>query len=451
MRKHINRRVLSNYQITDYINNDKPIEEKASLPRDFFQYRPKLYQQLVIPSFVHGYSLAIEYMRDWFLGHFENKNYFKSININGRHVMDEWKHFNKLNIVREKPMLAIVPTVEYDHDRETIDVYHADRRLLLHKSNYQQSFFKDWKSMSFLYADPRELKMNFSFKIRVGSRAEQLDLWKKMELYFRIGASETNYVSQDMHIPHELISALATANGFELDNNGEVKDVMSFIAYCNEHSDMPIIFKMRAINQKPEYFLRTNNCRVHIITRDKIQLDDGEKEGRLDSNFHIEMQAVVHMIIPHFYVFFSQQPIEQKITVGHEGIGIYSINAIEIPPENARGWGQIVQTNYLCDEGDTEIDLSTLFSGNSPLAETMRYNLKNFISPDSFIQVVIYRSDIKAILVQGWMDYKKLSFNFNDPIDHETMLTIVVYADKGYINDTVSMLHNYNTTRIENS
>ena len=293
--------------------------------------------------------------------------------------------------------------------------------------------------------------MNFSFKIRVSSRAEQLDLFRKMELNFRIGATETNYVSQDMHIPHELMTALAMANGFELDNNGEVKDVMSFIAYCNEHSDMPIIFKMRAINQKPEYFLRANNVRVHITTKDKIQLDDGEKEGRLDTNYHLEMQATVHMIVPHFYVFFSQEPIEHKVTVGHDGIGIYSINAMEIPPENSRGWGQIVQTNYLCDKGDTGIDLTSLFSGNSPMAETMRYSLKNFITPDSFIQVVILSSDTKAIMIKGWMDYKRLSYNFDDPMDHEEMLTIVIYADKGYINDTVSVLHNYNTTRIENS
>ena len=160
---------------------DMTPQERAELPRDFFEYRPQLYRNLAMPSYVHGYSLAIEYMRDWFLSHFD-KDFFKVVHINGKHVLDDWKHFNNYNIKREKPMLAIVPTVDYDYDRESLDLYMADQNLLLKRSNYQQSFLKDYDSMTFLYMQPRALKMNFTFKVRVNSRAEQLDLYNKMEI-----------------------------------------------------------------------------------------------------------------------------------------------------------------------------------------------------------------------------------------------------------------------------
>lgn len=457
MNRKLNRQPMSIYQITDYITDGKTEKEKAALPRDFFHYRPELYKQLIIPSFVHGYSLCIEYMRNWFLNKFEKRvrsdgtreEYFKSVNVNGRHVLDEWKHFNKQNIKREMPMLAIIPTVDYEHDREYQDAYLADRRLLLHKSDYQQSFFKDWDNMLFLYAQPKEMKMNFTFKVRVSSKAEQQDLLQKMELYFRVGASETEHISADIHIPYDIMVCLAKANGFEVDKSNTIVDPFSFVSYCNKHSDMPIIYKMRAINQKAEFFMRASNLRVHIICRDKIQPDDGEKEGRLDTNYHLELQTVVYMIVPHFFVFFNQKPIEHEITVGHEAVGIYTINCFEVPPCNSRGWNQKAQTNYLCDKGERFIDLSSIFEGKAPMCETMRYNLENFINPDSFIEVVVYRARQAPILMSGWVDYRHLRYVFDDEIEKEEMMLIVVYADDGYINNTMINIKNYNSTRID--
>lgn len=65
----------------------------------------RLYKALSIPSFVHGYSLAIEYIKSWFLGKFKEfgfpDNYFKTVYINGKHVLDDWKYFNKDNIKKK--------------------------------------------------------------------------------------------------------------------------------------------------------------------------------------------------------------------------------------------------------------------------------------------------------------------------------------------------------------
>ena len=102
------REKVSINDIINYkIDQMTPEEKRVAVPRDFVAYKPKLYKSLVCPSYVHGYSLAIEYMKKWFLSKFDKK-YFKFVHINGKHVLDDWKHFNNYNIVREKPMLAIV-------------------------------------------------------------------------------------------------------------------------------------------------------------------------------------------------------------------------------------------------------------------------------------------------------------------------------------------------------
>ena len=34
---------------------------------DYDKFKPILYNNLFVPSYVHGFSLAIEYMKEWFL------------------------------------------------------------------------------------------------------------------------------------------------------------------------------------------------------------------------------------------------------------------------------------------------------------------------------------------------------------------------------------------------
>ena len=415
----------------------------ANLPRDFFQYRPFLYRSLIMPSYVHGYSLAIEYMKKWFISKFP-ENYFKVIHVNGKHVLDDWKHFNNYNIKREKPMLAIVPTVEYDYDREQLDLYMADADLYLKRSNYQQSFLKDYKNNVFLAMQMRALRMNFRFKVRLNSRSEQLDLFNRMEIWFRVGTTQQNYLSADFHVPYEVMSNIATDLNFKVDpDTHRIINVIDFISYLNEHSDLPFIFKIRAINQKPEFFIRVRDLYTHISTLNKLELDDGERTGKLDTNYHVEMEATLTIPIPQFYVYFSQYAISQRIPVREDmGIGIYTINAFEIPPENKVGWGQYAQTSYLCEKGETYIDLSPIFEDRGNINQVIQHSIKNGVSPDQFIDVEAYYGDDIAKKVHFQMDYKEMKMMLDHPAYEEDTIVIAIYADKEYVNNTIITLEN---------
>ena len=433
--------------ITSRFEAMTPEQKRAALPRDFVDYKPKLYKNLILPSYVHGYSLAIEYMKMWFLEKFD-KDYFKVVHINGKHVLDDWKRFNNYNIKREKPMLAIVPTLESDFDRDNLDLYQADRNLLLKTSNFMQSFFKDYDRMSFIYMKMRAMRMNFTFKVRVNSRSEQLDLMNKMELWFRVGSTMMEYINAEFHIPYDIILNIAEAAHFEI-KDGVIVDILEFIAYLNRYSDLPIVFKMRAINQKPEFFVRVNNMYVHISNIDKLQIDDGEREGKLDNNFHVEMSCQLTMPIPHFFVYFCQDPIVYTIGVNeHNGktIGIYSINNFEIPPQNEKNWTQVAITSYLCDPGEQVIDLSPIFKGSGNFNRAIEYSLKNMVSPESFVDIRVYRSDDVAKELNIDFNYETFQLMLPEPMKHEEAIDIAIYADKEYVNDVIisndNILHN---------
>lgn len=448
------RKTLSRSELRDALGDDNDRIHQIRMRKKHGEYRVKrLYSNLAIPSYVHGYSLGIEFMRSWFLEKFP-RDYFKTVYINGKHVLDDFKYFNRDAIKREKPMVAIVPTVEYDHDREYIDLYAADPDIFLKRSNYQQSFFKDDERDLYLGMNFQTIRMNFAYRVRVSSRAQQLDLFKRMELMFRIGATQKKSLSTDFHIPKDIILSIAEKAGFDIDKeNKKVLNVMEFLSYMNSHSDLPILFKMRAINQKPEFFIRVRDMYTHIACRDKLSLDDGERDGQLDNNFHIDMAATLTMPIPHFFVFYSAEPMMGQTKVYEEdnniSVGLYSFNDFKIPEKNELGWYQIALTSYLCDKGEKFIDMSEVFSGNTNLDIVMEHNLKNFISPKGFIDIKVFRNDDRALSVKTEMDYETKRLIFLENMDEETVY-IVIYADREYINETISSLEEYKKYRISN-
>ena len=59
----------------------------------------------------------------------------------------------------------------------------------------------------------QNLRMQFNFRVKVSTRAEQLDLKEKMNLRFRIGATQGEYRSADFVVPMELLVNIANLEG----------------------------------------------------------------------------------------------------------------------------------------------------------------------------------------------------------------------------------------------
>lgn len=453
-----NTRTVSINEIGEILGNNKDERvHQLRLRKKNGEYRVKrLHSDLVCPSYVHGYSLAIEFMRSWFLSKFE-KDFFKTVYINGKHVLDDYTEFNKDTIKKEKPMLAIMPTVEYDHDRDVIDSYLADPSLFLRRSSYQQSFFRDEEKDLYLGVQFRELKMNFGYKIRVSTRAQQQDLWNSMELNFRIGATQKEYITADFHIPKKIMIDIAERAGFDVNKEkNTICNILEFLSYLNTHSDLPITYKMRAINQQQEFFMRVgrnDGLFVHITNADKISADDGERDGQLDNNFHLEFASVIRVPIPHFYAYYSQEDVTGSTNIYEDdraSIGLYSFSEFKIPDRNDLGWYQVAMTSYLCEKNEKFVDMSEVFSGNTNLDAVIKYNLKQCISPQSFIDIRAYRNNDSACKVNIKMDYMENKLYFLEDMDDESII-IAIYADMGYVNSTIINIEDYNKTRITSS
>jgi hypothetical protein len=415
----------------------------------------EMYGNLILPSYVHGYSLAIQYMYNWFKNKFPN-DYFKGgIYIDGKNVLDDYRKLNEWgskSIVKgQNPRARMAPTVDYDYDRDTLDIYGAPPEMYLRRSKLQQSFFKDYDRNLFLGIVPRALRMNVTYKVRVNTRSQQLDLFNQMELNFRNGATQYEYISADFHIPKSVMLIIAQKAGFEI-KNGEVVNIIDFLSYLNKHSEVPFLFKLRAINLQPEFFIRMNNIYTHISVRDKLSLDDGERDGKLDFNFGVEMNATLTIPIPHFYSFYVSEDIKsnvslKKITNDDSDIALYSINVYEIPKVNDKGWMIGAITDYQTDKGETKMDLSSIFAGNNSITAAINHDLTNGVSPSHFLEIKVYKDEDMAIDVPIDFDWKTKIAKFKEP-QPEEILHIAIYNDKEYINELDIELNKMNDSRI---
>lgn len=394
---------------------------------------------LALPSYVHGYSLAVEYMYNWFKSKFPKDFFRGGIYIDGKNVLDDYKRLNDYamrNIVKgENPRARMAPSIEYDWDREGLDLYTAPPEIYLKRSGFQDAFFKDYERDMFLGFAPRGLRMNVNYKVRLNSRSQQLDTFNKMELDFRNGATQREYLSVDFHVPKYIMIKIADRAGFDI-VDGEVVDIIEFIHYLNAHSELPFLFKLRAINRKAEFFIRVNDLYTHIAVKDKLQLDDGERDGKLDFNFHIEMNAVLDMPIPHYYAFYSAEEIATSVTVQEQQEGcvaLYSINIFDIPKVDEHGWNIAAQTDYQIDKGDMYIDLSTIFQGNNPLAKAINNDLAIGVSPSKYINIKIYTDEDLAKEINFRMNWKEMKAEFEFP-SIEQIAHIAIYYNRDYIN-----------------
>lgn len=402
---------------------------------------------ICIPSSVHGYSLAVEYYRDWFLSKFD-KNYFKTVFINGRHILQDYMRYSEVSMLKQaKPAVAITPIANFEHDRETQDSYMGGVDMLIGKFNHQQGFFKDYEKNIFVGMGSRELEVEFASRVRVETRAQQMDIYRHMEIACRIGYTNMEYISADFHIPYDIIKNIAVAAGFKLNKDEEVEDVVNFVKYLNAHSEMPILYKLRTMTGKSEYFVRVNRVLAHIINSDKLNKDDGEMEGQLYNNFHVEMQSTLHIYVPSYYVMYSAKPLYKYIPVADSStFGLYSVKILEMPEINEKHWNLYIKTGLEIDMEDfkkkeTEFDISSLLY-NTHIRRIIDDHLKMGISPTRFIDIKIFDFDDSIEYTINWSTLKIYCKNFKSK-----ELQIGVYIDTKYYNDAADTTFNIKRTR----
>lgn len=412
------------------------------------EHSKTLYRSICVPSTTQSYSLCIEFIKKWFISKFADDT-FKSIYIEGKNIYDDFRSLSRNELLkRQRPSLVITPSIDWGFTNENIDSYPYGMELYTQTGKFKNSFFSCHSTGSYLGIGMETMLMNFNFRIKLDTRAQQLDMYKFIKLACRIGFTCGEDVDLDFHIPYSLMIQLAKDNGFEVVQRDEndnqtteiIKNIPGFLKWLNTHSSLPFLYKHRTLNGKNEFFIRMRDMYVHIRPSD-ISADDGEREGQLSSNFSIEFSAEVRFPAPKMYAYYSNNAHKLQTVYGawYQPYGpvssCYTFKGSVIPDTNRYDWPLFMSTTYEDDEENINkplhIEFAELLEGD--VGECIKDCLQKGISPSIFCDMIFYNG---GEYIQGKFDWEALSFD-SDMIVRSAGTYIGLYIDNNYVSNFI--------------
>ena len=271
----------------------------------------------------------------------------------------------------------------------------------------------------------------------------------------RVGATQKSQVSYDFHLPYEMMLNMAKHNGFEIEYPPEekqsilyprIKNVPKFLSYLNSHSMFPISYKLRTANGNCEFFMRVPDQYTHISNLDPLSLDDGEREGQLDNNFHIEMNCQLLIPAPQEYFFYSSEALDNKFKLQNDIAGLYRFRPLSPPDKDPHGWRQYISTEYQDDSKHVEsIELAELLEGTD-LEKAMNATREMGISPAVFVNIILYNAQYEQRIKIDWENM------IIYPVIQDLKMVysqITIYVDLEYMNNQIKLIDNTEKNRLQ--
>lgn len=404
---------------------------------------PKILRSsIALPSQHQAYAVCVEFAKNWFLEKFD-EDYFNSVYVNTAHSFDEFRKFSSINdqLKRTNPLLAITPVIDMSHNRQWVDSMPEAPKIMT-RSHMDAAFMHDYEKNIHLQLACKTILMTFTYKIRVNTRAEELDMMEFIKLNHRAGWTQSKYLAVDVHVPKQIITQIAYDNGFNIKNNGSIEEPIKLLEYLNRHSGIPFLYKLRCSTGNEEFFLKVPNCCAHIKA-EMPTMDDGERQDAITTNYNIDFQIEVEMAAPYCFIYYSQ--FEHKFILPYDRYSKQDIVAImpaiktEVPKIDENGWDLCTTTEYDVDDEDIRkpisIDFSEFFKGHE-IYNIIEYTKAIAISPAIFINFIILNDGIP---IRYEMDWNTMICNTD--IISNTRSIIGIYCDKKYMNDALIYLN----------
>lgn len=433
------------------------VDVKKLRPLTFSDLNKQLTQRtllssVTLPSQYASYAVCVEFAKEWFLEKFQD-HYFNSIYVEGSHTFDEFRKFSDINLQlkRSNPLLAIIPTIDMTHNRQWIDST-PEMPMMMRRSRMEGTFFHDIRDNRGLHLQLqfKTILMNFTFKIRLDTRGEELDMVEFIKFKHRAGLTETRDLCLDIHVPKQIISQIAFDNGIKMYEDGTPVDSSAMLKYLNSHSLIPFLYKLRCATGNNEYFIKVPDCTAHIKTEFPTY-DEGERQDMLTTNYNIDFNIEVEMVAPYCYTYYSQR--EQNwiknvspIDPNKHYICVMQAAKTEVPPEDEHHWKMITETpiQYEIDESDLgtelDIDFSSQFA-RTDVGAVIKYTLDMGLNPYLFMNFKIFNDAVEC----GYnMDWRTLVMHLNRKATNQVVV-IGVYCDNEYIMNTIKHLAELDT------
>lgn len=410
----------------------------------------QLNKNITVAPLHQSYALCIEYMKHWFLKKFDPE-FFSWTHIDGSHVFGEVMKYTRKEIMShnadDKASLTIIPTIDDDYNRDRLDQNLFGLDQFINTTKIDKSFFQDPVNSRYIMMKMDMMLLNFTYRVKVPTRAMQLDVQKYMKLAFRTNLSESQDLDLDYVMPYPMMLFIAKDLGFEIKDD-RICEPIKFLSYLNSRSFIPITYKRSNVNAREEYFVRVDHLPVRLLIKD-VTKDDGNRYGHLSDDFTIEMQVEVRFPSMQLYVYFTKEEFTE-IAFGKEAYNIdntlmMSLHYYDDPPAiNDKGWKLTINAQWEEEKtGLINIDLNELFDGE--LSQISNILVSRFISPSVFIDIQLYSAGTRLEDVN--IDWGNMKLTANNPTN-KLVSTLAIYLDLEYLNSVRVESYGDNSSKV---
>lgn len=446
-------------QYYDVISTEEVLRRfgrKDLLPIEFGSSQTSsLKTNLIIPHRYQAYSLAIEYMQNWFYRRFA-KGFFKHKYLDGSHVMDQMNHYPIREIIKNsRPSAHIVVEDDTDYNRNGVDLHNLGLTLYNNRARYNDAFFIDRINSTYISMCMMEMLMRFTFNVRVATKSVQDDVYSLCDMAFRAGGSEKHYIDFDYPIPMELVGQIAC--DAHMCNSNNQYDVREMLRYFNHRSKLALLYKYDQSTGNMGYYLRIPRCRIHMKTS-KIQKNQGRLNGMVYTDFVVSFTTEVYFPSIKFFAYYSLTKREhiKSITALDTKSFLFGLtNLCNIPNTDEHGWQWEFRSTYqLSSEEElrrfakkepVSIDLNPIFIGE--LRDAIELTKSIAISPSAFVNVKAFNY-LRYIPTR--INWACMQIDFLESLDSQE-IHFVVYLDKEYMHSTLGTIKHYEDVRLRPS
>lgn len=442
-------RILSTGEVLERFGrlNDLPIDISKGISTN-------LKTNLITPDLSQAYSLAIQYMTNWFYSKFP-KDFFKHKYLDASHVMDQFSHIPTRELIKNpKPSAHISIDDDTDHNRNNVDLHNLGQTLYNNRCRYKDAFFIDREKHLYISLCFMQMKLNFGFNIKVNTKSVQDHVWSISEMAFRAGGSQKHYLDVDYPISPELIGQLAC--DLHMCNENGKFDVREMLSYFNKHSTLALLYKFNPATHNMEFFLKIPKVLIHIKTS-RVQKSQGQVRDMIYTDYTVRFDCEVLFPAIKFFAYYSLhqwQHIKSYTRLDAQSFLFGVTNLCNIPTTDEHGWQWDIRVPYNLstkEELDAfknkeliSIDIDPLFQ-NDGIRRAIEYTKSIALSPDAFINIMAFNYLHYIPISINWNCMK---VNFVEPLD-STEIHFIIYIDKDYLHNTLSIIREYAETRIK--
>lgn len=409
---------------------------------------------LIVPPKYQAYSLAIEYMTEWFYKKFPD-HFFHHKYLDASHILDQFRKLRTRDlIVINKPAGHISVNEDTEFNRNNIDLYNLGVTLYSNRAMIKDSFFIDRDTNTYISFVPRQIKLNFDFSIRVTTKSIQDDIAEICDMVFRAGGSQKHFIDADFPIPKELIGQLAC--DLHMCNENKKYDVYKMLSYLNKHSKLPFLYKFNSAINGMDYFLRIPRFLVHIKTS-SITKDQATYRNMSATDFIVRFSAEVRFPALKFFVYYSmiERDSLHSFTQLDSKSFLYGItNLCNIPNTNEKGWPWNFKSDYTLESEEElynfnnkkliTIDISNI---NGEIRDVIEYTKSIALNPGVFIDIKAFNYLHYIPLEINW---ERMLITFLEPLD-SLVTHFFFYIDNEYLHNTLKLLKRYDEYRMIDS